>query len=220
MITFADHIFNKHFSSYFHEEDSYKDINGEGLLERFVKVFGLEIDTLTIPSITGLGDLYNSLVIGDNLLAHLSKMMGSLPITFGYDTYYRRLVKYTIDINKLKGTVAGYQLLFSMLGVSCSINQIEPVKRYYDTGILYDTGYQYDTNCDVCSDYEITLLDPDDNCPEIGQSVLNQEYYQILMKLIQYNEPINARLVSLSYNGIFIINNAGSYSASYSESYT
>jgi len=53
MITFKTYIF-KLLPFLFKKEDTYKNVNGEGLFERFTQALGEELDQEVIPAVQGL----------------------------------------------------------------------------------------------------------------------------------------------------------------------
>ena len=69
---------------YFKENDSYKDVNNEGLLERYLEIFCAEIDTEVSPYIDELLDITDAEALSgltrDNpteLLIHISELFGN-----------------------------------------------------------------------------------------------------------------------------------------------
>lgn len=214
---FETGLFDKFLPAYFHTNDSYKDMYGQGIVERFLAAMGQELDEQVYPKIGEVLELYDAINTPEKFIAHLSEMLGSLPSTFYYDDYYRLFLKHVADINRLKGTAAGYELLFKCLGVTCEVVEIEPDSKLYDDGLLYDDGEIYDQNCNVCSEYQLVFTDPLGNCPELG-SIPGSDDYLILEQLIKYNEPINAVLTQITYNGSIVVK-LGSYASSYASSY-
>lgn len=200
MVNFRNWIF-EHFPYYFRENDSYKDGDGYGLFQRYLTGLGSELDYELTNKIPGLLDLNNAEVIASKHLVHLAAVLGNPPDTFGDETKYRKLLRYITTINKYKGTVRGYELIFGILGVNVVVEEIALTDYRYDSEFKYDDGNIYDGNCPPCSKYNLIITDPDGNCPEIGEASSDPILMALLKAIIKYVEPINAVLASLSYGG-------------------
>ena len=200
MVNFGTWLFNL-FPYRFREEDTYKDGDGKGLLERYMQALGEELDEEVIPPISLIAELNDPELVSDKHLVHLADFLGNPPHTFGDDTKYRKLLKYLVKINQHKGTEEGYKLIFGVLGVDVTITEVEPTSNIYDDTLEYDSGNIYDSNCPPCSKYSLAIEDPDGNCPEIGDAESDPVLYALLRKIIEYVEPINAMMTNLTYNG-------------------
>lgn len=218
MVIFKDWIFTL-FPLRFKRDDTYKDANDKGLLERFMESFGDEIDNEIIPYIENYLDIFDALNVSDELLGHLADTLGNPPDTLGYPDKYRLLLKYLVSLNKLKGTIPAYELLFKIFGVNIVIDEFEIDKHFYDTGEYYDDGsILYDTNCPICSGYEIQISDPYNNFPLFATIDSYPDLLENLIKLVKYVEPINAQWLSMTYNGS-PVSLPGAYSVAYSFGY-
>ena len=200
MINFRTWIFEK-FPYYFWENDTYKDGEGHGLFQRYLETVGIELDSELVNKIPGLLDLTNAELVASKQLIHLAEVLGNPPDTFGDETKYRKLLKYITNINKEKGNLKGYQLIFGVLGVDVEIEEVYGLDNHYDTELQYDTDLHYDGNCPPCSNYTLAITDPDGNCPEIADAPTNPIINNLLMAIIKYVEPINAVLVDITYGG-------------------
>ena len=102
---------------YFKENDSYKDGNDEGLLERYMEIFCAEIDNELSPFIDEVLDITNAEALSgltrDNpteLLQHISELFGNPPDVGIGETYsgdedeYIILLRYIVHILRTKGT--------------------------------------------------------------------------------------------------------------------
>lgn len=198
MVSFKDWLFDT-LPYYFRANDSYVT-GGKGLLQRFLMAIGEEIDDNIIIPLTNLFNVYDAALIDEKLIVHLAEILGNPPDTF-YDTNtYRRLLKYIPYINKYKGTAKGYEYLFRVLGVMATIEEDELVDYKYDIGHQYDTSVKYDSQCPPCSNYTLLITDADNNCPILADAPTDPLIYNMLLNLIRYVEPINARLTGYSYN--------------------
>lgn len=203
MVNFSTWIFSK-FPDYFWENDSYKDGQGLGLLQRYLKAIGQELDENITPQIANVQDIQDPITTAEKYLTHLSDVLGNPPDTFYDVPKYRRMLRYIMGINKCKGTIASYEKIFAILGVTINITQIAEQVYQYDTGEQYDKALTYDTPCPPCTDYTLAIIDPDDNFPILGTMGVNLNIYRLLMAIIKYVEPINARLITLTYKGVDI----------------
>lgn len=203
MGNFSESIFNL-FPPFFRDNDSYKDGNGKGLLQRYLEALGKELDLEVLNKVPKIQDLVNADFVASKHLVHLADVLGNPPDTFGDELKYRKLLKYICYINKHKGTVRGYELLFNILGVEVEIEEI-PITTYkYDSEHQYDTHLTYDGNCPPCSNYILHITDAGGNCPEIGDAQGDVTLRQALDAIIAYVEPINAKLQDITYNGTSI----------------
>jgi len=200
MVTFKDWIYTI-FPRFFRENDT-DLVNGKGLFERYVSVFGDELDQEMISSIQDLGDLNIVLTTDAKYLAYLAWMCGNPPDLFYNTTWYRKFIKYFTDIVKKKGTEEGYNLLFGLVGCSVTITEVSLAIHNYDVANAHhDSGLKYDMECPSCSQYDLEIHDPDGNLDFITTSGINTSAYLLLMAIIRFLEPINAKLRNLTYEG-------------------
>ena len=158
---------------YFKDNDSYKDANGKGILERFLSIFGDYFKDEIQPEVD---DILNTIDIGTTdpkLLNFIWELMGAVPYAYGvmmsntsWNTYspeapndpanwnevtsteyplpdFRNLLKYIIPIYKKRGTLDFFPLLLSFYG--------------YETTIVDETG-DYNNPTPVSVDPEYTPL--------------------------------------------------------------
>ena len=101
---------------YFRRNDTYVDENGDGLLMRYLSIFGDEIDQEIIPTIECYLNIIDAQNCDPQYLTHLSDVLGNPPDIFGDDDKYRNLLSYICSVYKIKGTKKAYELFFSLLG--------------------------------------------------------------------------------------------------------
>lgn len=185
---------------YFVENDTYKDANGDGILMRYLSVLGYELDMDIVNQIPCYLKIIDPTTCAEEFLIHLSDVLGNPPDIFNDISLYRKLLNYIVAVYKIKGTVAAYELFFSLLGYDIAIVEIEPVNNesQYDIEGEYDTGNidsVYDNNrCSPCSAYSITFYPQTLEGINITQSLLDR-----LRVAIDFNEPINAKLRDLTF---------------------
>lgn len=187
-------------NDYFFEEDTNKDIYGEGTLTRYLGMLGSEIDENIVPYIECLLNIVDAQTTDSKFLNHLAEVLGSPPnITFDEQSF-RNLLTYIISIYKVKGTRKSYELFFGLLGYNIQLIEL-PINENinsYDKEGKYDTTLNYDSDsCQSCSEYDIILLPKDSNKP------LTKDVLDRVMRAIELNEPINAKLRNLKMGYVF-----------------
>jgi hypothetical protein len=197
---FANYIFSL-FPEFYKDNDSYKDINGEGLLERYTQIFGEEIDEKIIVFAEEFTKNVDMFECDAKFLNHIAYALGNPPDVLSDEDKYRKLLSYIVSVYKIKGTKRSYELLFNILGYNVSVIEHLPCEGYYyDMGYTYDEeGVIYDKFCCPCSQYEIAFSSQDDDCETATINPISQTILDNLYKIIFFIEPINAKLLSLTY---------------------
>lgn len=182
--------FFKQFPDYHQAIDTLPNGNGEGLFQRYLKAYGLELDNGFMPFITDFVNLVDVQSTQDKFLVHLAYIMGSPPSPDGDPVLYRRILAYAMSIYKVKGSSTSYKLFLNLMGITVT-NIIEsvPLKKItYDMdNIIYDKptiAEIYDSECDQCSSYQIEYSDP--------TNAITVDIKNKALKLISFIEPINA----------------------------
>jgi hypothetical protein len=213
MVSFKSLIYDQ-FPRRFREEDTYIDQNGKGLFRRFIETMGDEWDQELSGKLENYLDLFSVLDTDSKYLVHLAWFLGNPPDMLYSDVRYRRLLRYLMDINKCKGTLKSYDMIFFMLGVTVTLTIYPPKVMKYDIGTLkYDETLRYDEECPTCSDYDLAIHDPEGNQIAIGQALEqpgpgSAALLALLGAIIKYVEPINMRLMTLTYDGDPIVDPA------------
>lgn len=196
MVQFTNWIWNL-FPEYHHQQDSYKDGNGQGLLERYIKNYGQELDQNFIPFIENLLDLIDATKADAKYLPYLAFTLGN-PISIDNDiATYRRILQYAVALYKIKGTEKSYQLLFNLIGVDVQILEEMPQGALrYDSGHFYDENplQHYDQSCENCSYYTIAYGSVYDTTTPILINTIPQDLVDKFANIICFLQPINAKL--------------------------
>lgn len=180
--------------TYFLKHDTYKDKDDKGLLERYLTIFGEEIDTEMAYKLECYLQIIDAQICQGKFITHLSESLGSPPDIFRDDRIYRNLLTYIVSIYKIKGTLGAYQLFFSILGYGVNLIELPPttIEANYDSGGIYDgeLGNElYDQDpCVTCTEYDIEFY------PLEGSPILSNEVINKLRSVVYFNEPINAKL--------------------------
>lgn len=191
-------IFPKFFTSHDKRTDSNKDVNGKGTLERFTEIVGKDLDENIMPLLDNLLlNIYPHDTAFDRYIPYLESMFG-----FKYTNWnlylssaisMRRNVLAVIHrLHSIRGSYRGYEVCFSMLGMTIVLTE-HPAGYGFDSIVtLDDVNRTFDSNCPTCSDYSLDLT---------GTITITPAVLQAIASIIEFNEPINARLRSLTYNG-------------------
>jgi hypothetical protein len=192
---------------YFKKNDSLKDSNGKGTLERYLSLFGAELDDEVINYADGyiagtaldanIKSIIDASECDPKYLYNIAYALGNPPDLFKDPVKYRNILIHILSYYKIKGTKKGYQVFFALLGYNATIIEYPPVSIRYDSGYKYDDGKIYDRGCAYCSDYEIVLSPLQANCEDPStQSLLDPSIFPLLEQVVEFNEPINANLLA------------------------
>lgn len=194
---FKNFLFAK-FPAYFKRDDSNKDVDGKGTLERFLEIHGDELDEIIVPSIEEFLNILDAQIAPEEFLTHISDTLGNPPdITQNLDEY-RNILSFIVSHYKIKGQEAAYILFFSLIGFEVTIEEIEPIEYLMDSGHLMDGEPIFDSSCPTCSCYTIeftNIADSDNNIAPVTAQTIGY-----LREAIEFNEPINACLESFRQN--------------------
>ncbi len=185
---------------HFKLNDTYKDTNGEGILERFLRNPGDEIDEQVIPFIEGY--IAATSLGGDpKFLTHIAYTLGNPPdLWLGNDnTKYDLFLQHVVSIYKIKGTIKSYELMFLLLGYIVTIVEYpEYVPAAFDSGGEFDSGLYFDGKCPTCSDYSIFITPANVDCYNPQLYVITQQMIDLFWLIIKWLEPINAHLIEFT----------------------
>jgi phage tail-like protein len=198
-ITFADHLFAK--LPYLYKQlDTYKDTADEGLLERYLRTFGLEIDEEITPQIENYLDQVNPLLANENILSHIAYTLGRPPDFFDDPDKYRKLLSVLVTLYKWKGTAKSYEALFGLFGLGILITENYPEDYIYDSTFTFDSEKIFDHVCISCVEYDIDYWNIEDDCtvPEFGD--VDESVLAVFNQILCWIEPINATLNELVHS--------------------
>lgn len=193
-ITFFKDWFWGKLPLYIQKEDTYRDLTGEGILKRYLRNFGMELDEGIKPFIDNFMDLFDAMKCRVDLLPQLSFILG-LPVNLdNTEATYRKVLAYAVAIYRIKGTAKSYKAIFNLLGLSIQIIEDDPKgSDIYDAdedGNMYDGAgadlIHYDSQ-NYCSTYLIAYNNPTNTSVDPAILALAQA-------AICSIQPINARL--------------------------
>ncbi len=196
--TFSTYLFSK-LPAFFKQNDTLKNAAGEGLFERYLSIYGFELDEEIVPGIDNFINELHPLLSTSAILKHIAYTLGRPPDFFDDENTYRRLLLVIATIYKWKGTAKSYAALFGLFGLDIEITEIFEDEVTYDAGFLYDTGKEYDKACVQCSEYTIGYRALGDDCTIPEFTPIDFDVTIIFEKLICFLEPINAKLAGYHY---------------------
>jgi len=189
------------FPYFYKEHDTYKDGDGQGVLERFIKLCGEELNEYINPYLDETSEHYymknlDPMEAEQKFLKIISEFLGNPPNPLG-TSEFRILLNFILQLYQIKGTIKGYELFFSLLGFDTTITELTPsdqsATNLYDTEILHDKQYIYDEDSPTCKTshcsyytLDLTPIDP--------EFTLTTELDTKLKQIVKFIEPINARL--------------------------
>ena len=211
MSFFKDWFFNK-LPNYYHINDSDKDSQGKGLLQRYLETYGEELDDNMLPFIDNFVNIIDprgQASIGYKYLNHLAYTLGSPPDLFmgdpAQDAKYAKLLNHIVSIYKIKGTARSFELFFALLGYSISVIEYpqNPLVRFDDI-YNFDNGYFMDSGCEPCSEFSIlsqAILN-NGSCGNTTNPVLDPSIYPVMIEALKFLQPINTILKSIITGGL------------------
>lgn len=177
--------------------DTYKDVNGKGINERYQESLGTDYDTYVGPLID---DALDKLLVPQTALTkfliYLEYAVGK-PIQLDVDNeaLRRKLLWLHNTITLTKGTQISYNILFNLIGINtCTITLIDGLSGF-DTGTFDDPDRTFDNVSYCCSHYEVDLL---------GSPSLDATLIKKIKTILYYLQPVNGEILSLTYNSTTI----------------
>lgn len=195
MFTLKDKIFG-----YFGKEeaatDTYKDVDGKGLLQRYNEAIAEDFDEEFVILVENMVEnTVDPLTALEKFLPYLEEQFG-VGMALTDDLVLRRkILRYINRFNSIKGTKLSYELLFALIGVTVVITE------HFDYFTLDDAVATLDDDARTldssvcaqhCTDYSLELT---------GAGGLTPELVNRILSVIEVNEPINADLREVTYNG-------------------
>lgn len=174
--------------------DNYKDADGRGIDERFMRTLGKDFDEEVMPLIDGLID--NTLVpeaVLQKFIPYLESMLGDVVQVKDDIGYRRKVIRFSTRINQVKGTRRSFEILLKLLGFA-TVEVEEHFGAYgFDSSVTLDNSIRrFDSGCPPCTDYTLKLT---------GTLALSQSVLDAIARIVSFCEPINARLRQVLVNG-------------------
>ena len=178
--------------------DSYKDVNGKGLLERYNEIIGSEIDEEILPTFEQLIDeVLIPMTCEGRFIGYLEERNAIELFITNSEFNRRRVINNIHRLYQIRCTKTCTEFLLRLLGFT-NINIIESYERFrFDESEKFDsTQRTFDMNCFNCSNFEIHVETTD---------VVDAEMIRKLNSIIDFNKPVNLELKKLKINDIELI---------------
>lgn len=175
------------------ELDTYKNEEGEGILERFLQVCGDYFEDKIVPDINSIENLIDIDTTSPIYLNYIWELLGSIPFAYGvlldtrlWDTYSkvsdnseawlkaletlppkarpRDILKYAIPLYKIRGTLDFYNTLLGFYGFKCKISD--------PTGD-YDNPHPSINKGDTIPYYDLGLSYDDNETYDVSRNCLS-----------------------------------------------
>lgn len=197
----TNNLFN-FFGKFAKEQDTYKDGNGKGIWERYQESLGSSYDAEIQPL---LDLLLENILVPDTML---SKMIPTMERVLGEpvnvledgtslsEDLRRKIIKFAHVLYNIRSTKLSYQMLFNLVGIQDVEIQEFVVTTGFDSDLTFDDDERvFDTpgGCNYCRGYAIVTT---------GGITLTSQIIAGIARIINFLEPINARLKSFTYNGV------------------
>lgn len=186
------------FSKYDKRTDTNKDGDGKGTLERYNECIGVSIDEDVKWYMDNMMEnIYDPDLCLSRYVVYLESMFGFNQelntLYLGADIATRRKIvqKFFRWVN-IKGTKRAYILQFAMLGLAVDITEYWPEYGFDSPVTLDDVDRRFDMRCATCSAYSIDITTELELTPAMQRAINS---------IILFNEPINARIKGVTFNG-------------------
>ena len=190
--------------------DTYKDANGKGTLERFNELIGEDIDDNIVPKVEAMVNaIYDPNNAESKFLTLIEKTLG-IEIYSGDDTMRRRLIKNIIKLYQIRGTERVFDILFRWIGIDSYTLTIRDENRGFDNDLetLDSVNRTFDSALLNCASIVIELT---------GTAPMSPAFVQLVTSILNFNLPITVEVESITYNGITL---TYSFNSSFSSAFT
>lgn len=201
MISIKQIIFG-FFGSYEKRIDTNKDGAGKGTLERFNEAIGEEYDVEMQPLIDALMDnVQNPTACFERYIPLLELGSGNdrLYLSSGYPIR-RAIQHYILRYWQIKGTKKFLESLLSFIGFNVSLTEFYSSYSFDSPVTFDDDDRRFDMKCQPCSDYKLDLSRIGG-----GTGAMTPTEIAAVLSIVTTNQPINAVLKGIWYNGTQII---------------
>lgn len=188
------------FTDYDKISDTYKDLSGKGLLERYNEAMGDQADEDLLPLVDNLvNTLLSVKLCEEKFLLYLEGRTGSRSLVSGsyiVEEIRRAMLSKIISWYKIKGTKKLLLILLNMIGIDATIT--EEFNTYgFDSAVTFDDPLRvFDQSCGECVGYTLDFT---------GPPVLDPAQFVVMMGIMRFNDPIDTYLRTGTYNGSEIV---------------
>lgn len=173
--------------------DSYKDVNGKGLTERYQESLGDDYD----DNLRDLIDVFlDRTIVPQNMLSrmipYMESMLGDPVIVSDQVSFRRKIIRFAQHIYNIKSTRLSYEVLFRMLGFDTAVVFEYTNTSGFDSDLTFDDVDRTFDGDSACTYYSVELT---------GVISITPEIILAIDRIIKFLEPINAHLRIVTYNG-------------------
>lgn len=188
------------FGRRYKRKDSNKDLAGKGTFERYHESIGEDFDENELLLIQNfVANLVDPQTAFERFIPSLECMVGmDLPLLGEGIDKRRKLIQFSNSLYNLKGTPRLIRIMLKWLGFDTVTIQEFFKNSSFDSDTTFDSNSRptFDNFCDPCFDYSIFLT---------GSVVIDQNILQSIFNILKFNEPVNATLRTVVYNGDFLV---------------
>lgn len=193
-------------------QDSYKDINGQGIFERYNLCVAGDYDDEMSDDVDNFVD---RTIVPDQvktiLIPYLESLLGNPVVVLNDVLYRRKILRFAQKIYDIKSTPLSYTILLRMLEFDTITIQEFTVTSGFDSSLTFDDPVRlFDTVEKNCSDYSVLLT---------GTIPISQETFDAVNRIIDFLEPINADLRDILYNGLPLAVTSGIFDNSFDNTF-
>jgi hypothetical protein len=189
------------------QEDSYKDINGKGILERFNETVAEEYDDYLEPLISTILRNTCSEFAFERMLAVIDADFGNFNdgsrtrLDFSDVMLQNKIVKYLKKLHAARGSRRCYEVLFGLLGFQLTLLQEDLARYTFDSPTeTFDSPVRtFDMSCRKCAQYEL-MLDR-----FVGTDPPTPDEVAALWSVVFFNESVLTGLNVFTVQGVDLI---------------
>lgn len=189
-------------TDYILEEDSFKDGNGRGFIERYLEIFGEELDTNSVVKIEELDTKLIDLELTDvEYLPYFEAAYGNITRFDENERIRRNILKYLIYIWSIVGTKKAIRAILASIGFKVdTITELPFVEIRYDSGARYDEDTtRYDEFCPGCGYIDLELT-------RNNSTTVTTTDIQTIGRLLRIVLPEDVRVNDLTVNNLDLNN--------------
>jgi phage tail-like protein len=197
MFQFVTEGFKRFFTAKQQREDTYKDVSGQGLLERFVNSNFEELDSYTVPRIENLiANVLDPTTCLAKYIPHLESWLGITVFPAEDNLYIRRkVIRWSRRYYDYKGTKKGLNALFKVINCTVVVSEVWSIYSFDSPVTFDDPDRRFDMGrCSACSFYSLSIAQ---NFVNLTPAFLRGCY-----SIILFNHPIGAKLSEATVGGI------------------
>lgn len=174
--------------------DTFKDVNGKGISERYHEALGEGYDD-------DVSDLLDNFIdrtivpkeMVSQLIPLMEWMLGSPVVVTDAVAMRRRIIQFAQQIYNIKSTALSYEILLRMLGFDTVTIQEFVITSGFDSDVTFDDEIRaFDGADNNCAAYSVLLT---------GSITVTDAVNDAVFRIIAFLEPVNADLRQVLYNG-------------------